>query len=95
MVSPTPQQAIIASHTTSAPLLAVALLAHHVLNPVHDVLTGRFATIYERLNHLRHLPYGTAYDHCLCERHGMGICATLNIQTGGWKHYTQWHSDIL
>lgn len=59
-----------------------------LLTPIHQILSTRFALAFNRLADLRHQPYGTAYDHCLCERHVMEICTTLNIQRGGTEGST-------
>jgi len=68
---------------TFAPLGPPVPLAPPVSPAIHHALSGRFATLHARLTHLRQMPYGTAYDHYLCERHVMEICTALNIQTGG------------
>ena len=65
------------------PSLPAAPPAACVLNTIHTVLSGHFATVYDRLNHQHQLLYGTAYDHYLCECHVMEICDALNIQAGG------------
>jgi len=65
------------------PSLPAAPPAELVSNTIHTVLSGRFATVHDRLNRQRQLSYGTAYDHYLCECHVMEICNALNIQAGG------------
>ena len=52
-------------------------------SPIHDALSTRFASAFSRLVQLRQQSYGTAYDHCLYERHVTEICTSLNILRGG------------
>jgi hypothetical protein len=56
------------------------------IETLHLILSTRFSTQHTRLTELRTRSYGTAYQHCLIERHIMSVCAALGIQLG--RHIT-------